>query len=341
MQKHRVTIKDLAKALNISTSTVSRALRDHPEINADTRKAVLELAAAMDYQPNLVSLSLLNQKTNTIGVIVPKMGYHFFSHALDGIESILAPKGYTVMVCQTNERYEKEVDTVNNLAAGRVDGFLISVSGKTSQYGHLDTAKRRGLPVVLFDRTFEGYQSSQVIIDNYKAAKAAVQHLIDIGCRKIAYLGGPETLALSNTRLKGYLDILQEYQLLVDPARIRHCDVSWEGAVAAARTLLEHPERPDAIFAMSDRFAFAVMAVCKQKGFQIPEDVAVIGFNNDAVGELTTPSLSTISQNSFNMGEVAARLLLRELESKEPFQPETIILPTELVIRESTMKVKK
>ncbi|MEM1137075.1 MAG: LacI family DNA-binding transcriptional regulator [Bacteroidota bacterium] len=340
MEKGRVTIKDLAKTLNISTSTVSRALRDHHEIKEETKNRVLALAAELDYQPNAVSLSLLNRKTFTIGVIVPKMGYHFFSAALEGIDAATINAGYTVMVCQTNESYEREVQNIRNMAAGRVDGILVSVSGATDQYDHFKQIKKKGIPLVFFDRECEALESSIVVANNYDAASKAVAHLISRGCKKIAYLGGPEHLSLSKKRLAGYRDTLLKNGLQYNPSWVMHCDVSRNDAMRITAELLELTEKPDAIFAMSDRFATSAMSVIKQKGLRIPEDIALIGFNNEPMTDIVSPSLSTIAQPEFEIGKKAAELLLQEINLKEgePVNYETVVMETELIIRESSMR---
>ena len=340
MEKGRVTIKDIAKALNISTSTVSRALRDHHEIKEETKNKVIELASKLDYQPNVVSLSLLKRKTNTIGVIVPKMGYHFFSAALEGIEAATLKAGYTVMVCQTNESYEREVQNIRNMAAGRVDGILVSVSGETNKYDHFKQIKNKGIPLVFFDRECEAIRSSNVVANNYAAASKAVEHLITRGCKKIAYLGGPAHLSLSQKRLQGYKDALLKNKLQFNPDWVTHCDVSRDDAKRITLQLLELNDRPDAIFAMSDRLATSAMSVIKQRNLRIPDDIAMIGFNNEPMTDIVSPSLTTISQPEFEIGKKAAEILLKEINLKENEEPdyESYVMETELIVRESSMR---
>ncbi|WP_020528806.1 LacI family DNA-binding transcriptional regulator [Flexithrix dorotheae] len=337
----RITIKDLAKQLKISTSTVSRALRDHHEIKAETKKAVLELAKKLDYQPNEVSLSLLKKKTKMIGVVVPKMGYHFFSAALDGIEAVTQKAGYTVMVCQTNESYEREVQNIRNMAAGRVDGVLVSVSGETKDYEHFRQLQRKGIPLVFFDRECKSIEASRVLVDNYGASCKVVEHLAEMGCKKIAYLGGPHSLALSNTRLQGYKDTLERLGLPIEEKWEVHCDVSRDGARIAAEKLIDQEDIPDAIFAMSDRLATTAMGLLKERNIKIPDDIAVVGFNNEPIAPIMTPSLTSVKQSEFEIGQLAAEILLNEIDSDDELEvPISRMIKTELIIRESSKKIK-
>lgn len=339
MELGRVTIKDLAKALNVSTSTVSRALRDHHEIKEETKQKVLALARELDYQPNAVSLSLLKRKTNTIGVIVPRLGYHFFSAALEGIEAATLKAGYTVMVCQTNESYQREVQNIRNMAAGRVDGILVSVSGETIDYAHFRQVKKKGIPLVFFDRECETLDSPSVVANNYDAACKAVEHLIERGCKKIAYLGGPEHLTLSQIRLAGYKDTLENHGLTFREELVKNSDVSRDDAMRITRELIVMPDRPDAIFAMSDRLATSAMSVIKQYKLNIPEEIALVGFNNEPMTDIVSPSLSTVAQPEFEIGKKAAELLLEAINNEvEEVPAKKIIFETELIVRQSSKR---
>lgn len=338
MESSRVTIKDLAKALNVSTSTVSRALRDHHEIKEETKQKVLALAKKLDYQPNAVSLSLLKRKTFTIGVIVPKMGYHFFSAALDGIEAATLKAGYTVMVCQTNESYEREVQNIRNMTAGRVDGIIVSVSGETSDFDHFRQIKKKGIPLVFFDRECEVLESPSVVAENYDAACKAVEHLIARGCKKIAYLGGPEHLSLSQKRMQGYKDTLLKHNLPFKKEWVKYSDVSRNSAMENMRELILLEERPDAIFAMSDRLATSAMSVIKQYKINVPEEIALVGFNNEPIADIVSPSLSTIAQPEFEIGKKAAELLLEAIENDKEIEHQKIVFETELIVRQSSKR---
>jgi len=339
MKQGRVTIKDIARELDISTSTVSRALRNHPEIKEATRKAVLELAEKLDYQPNQISLSLLQQRTNTIGVVVPKMGYHFFSEAMEGVDEVALAQGNIVMVCQTNESYEREVQNVRNLAAGRVDGLIVSVSGQTKNYDHFQQLHKRGIPIVFFDRDCEVLNTSKVLVDNEDAAIKVVDHLVEQGCKRIAYLGGPQNLALSNTRLSGYRKGLEKHGIAFEQHYVTYCDFSYEEASKATRQLLEQPNAPDAIFAMSDRLAVAAVQTCKEMGKAVPQDVAIVGFNNEPMVSLIDPPISSVTLPEYEMGHVAAKLLLKEINDEEgKLEPETVVLRTELIVRASSLR---
>jgi DNA-binding LacI/PurR family transcriptional regulator len=340
MEPAEPRLKDIAHRLGISVSTVSRALRDHPDINRKTKEAVAALARELDYEPNNIARSLLNRRSNTIGIIVPKIGYHLYSTAISGIEHVAIQAGYSIMICQSGESFAREVNNVHTLQASRVGGLIISVSGETATYDHFQKIQRRNTPLVFFNRDCE-LAATKVVIDNFGAAYEAVTHLAEIGCKRIAYLGGPQTVQISNKRLQGYQKSLEAHGMAVDERLITHCEFNKESALNAARKLLYLFHPPDGILAFSDQLAINVMLAAKERGLKIPQQLAVIGFNNEPVDELIEPTLTSIDQPSFQMGERAAHLLLEQINQiAHPPPVKTEVLNSKLIIRASTNRNK-
>ena len=339
MKTTPVRIKDIAQSLNISISTVSRALRGLPEIHPETRKAVMKLAEEMDYQPNQLATSLAKSRTRTIGVIVPNLSYYYFSAMLNSIEEAALQAGYSVLVCQTNESSLREVTQIQNLMRSQVEGIIISLSRDTDNYQHVERLTRRQFPLVLFDRYADDIQASKVIVDNHEAAFKATEHLIEQGCRRIGFLAGPPQLLLSNRRIAGYQDALRKHGLPVEPPLIFHCDYTQENTILQTLTLLNLPQPLDGLLTISDRIALPALFVMKQRGIRIPDDLAVVSFNNEPVSAYLTPSLSSVSQPIQEMGLEAVRLMLAQLESGDDGVPvETRVMPTTLVVRESSLR---
>lgn len=334
----QVTIKDIAKALGISASTVSRALKDHPDISRETKTAVNELAKKLHYKPNAVALSLKSSKTNTIGVIVPQLVHFFFSSVISGIEDVAYDAGYNVMICQSNEIYEREIINSQGLLSNRVEGALISISKETCDFTHLQMIEESGIPIVFFDRVPEGFDSDSVIIDDRKAAYNAVCHLIESGCTRIAHLAAPDTLGIGRCRLEGYKEALSVHNLPYIEDYVIVAD-SFDLAAVAARKLIQLPIPPDGIFAVNDLTAVGVMKTLQKMGIAIPEKVAVMGFSAGSYSDITTPTLSSVDQHGYEMGIKAATVLLERIEQKRTGKGETFYIDTNLVIRESTKKI--
>lgn len=335
-----VTIKDIAHALNLSASTVSRALRGMPEIHPETRQAVLQLAQEMDYQPNQLAKNLVKSRTRTIGVILPTLSYYFFSSVLNSIEEAAMQAGYSVVVCQTNESYLREVAQIQNLLNSQVEGFIISLARDTQDFDHINRLLRKQIPVVIFDRYAEGIEASKVIVDNKLAAFKATEHLIENGCRRLGCLAGPPNLLISNQRLEGFKEALKTYDLPYHERYVFHSDFTQENSMMQALGIMALPEPPDGILAMSDRIAFSTMYALKQRGIRIPEDVAIVSFNNEPTCIYLSPSLTSVNQSIQEMGSQVVRLLLKQLES-EHCVPETVTLPTQLMVRESSLLSRK
>lgn len=339
MKTQPVTIKDLARRLSVSVATVSRALRGLPDIHPDTRQAILDLARELDYQPNQLATSLVKSSTRTIGVIVPNLGYHFFSTAINGIEEVAYAEGYSVLMTQSKESYARELTSLQDLARGQVDGLIVSISRETSDYEHFRRLQRRGVPLVLFDRDCEVLDVPKVIIDNRAAARQAADHLLDNGCRRLALLAGPAYLALTVQRERGFREAIAAHGLSVDETLIAYGDYSQTNAVELTHRLMNSPEPPDGILALSDRIAIGGMIALKERGVRIPDEVALVGFNNEPVSALITPGLTSVAQPVEEIGREAARLLLAQLTSPDPVPPTVRVLPTHLVVRESSKRV--
>ncbi len=345
MKFNQVTIKDIARELGISPSTVSRALKDHPDISVSTKKAVNELAEKLNYQPNIVALNLRQKKTNTLGVIIPEIVHFFFSTVISGIEDVAYTAGYNVILAQSNESYQRELTDMKALFNSRVDGMLLSISRETTNFDHIESIISKGVPIVFYDRMYDSPTSSKVIVDDYVGAKEAVTHLIEQGCKRIGHLNGAPNLLISIDRFRGYTDALTENGLEVyDNLVVSTSSGTFEEGKKATHKLLSQSVLPDAIFANNDPMAMGAMMAIKEKGLKIPEDIAIVGFSNWFIGEMMEPSLTTVDQPGFEMGQEAARLLIRQIEmkDKEQFdpQPETKILKTRLVIRNSSLKNK-
>lgn len=339
MKNTPVTIKDIARLLNISISTVSRALRGLPEIHPDTRETVIRLAEELDYQPNQLAKNLAKSRTKTIGVIVPNLSYYYFSAMLNSIEEAALQAGYSVLVCQTNESYLRETTNIQNLLRSQVEGFIISLSRDTDDYEHVERLVRKNIPLVLFDRYVESINVSKVIVDNYAAAFKATEHLIENGCRRIGFLAGPTQLVLSNRRVEGYQAALTKHALSVGDQYVFHCDYTHENTIRQTLAMMSLPQPPDGVVMISDRMAYSAIYAMKQKEIRIPEDVAIVSFNNEPVSAYFSPALSSISQPIQEMGTEAVRLLLRELEAIDNTVPkETKVMETQLIVRASSLR---
>lgn len=340
MVKRRVTIKELAKELKISTSTVSRALADKWDVNPETRKAVLELAEKWNYHPNPVSLSLKQQQTLTIGVVVPEFITSFFPEVIIGIQYTLEAEGYSILISQSNESYEKELHNIKNLEARLVDGLIISLTKETINTDYLQTLLDRNMPLVLFNRVCDSIDTPKVIIDDYKWAFDAVEHLIKQGYKRIVHLAGPENLDLSQKRKKGYIDALKKHNMPVEQDLIIPCGVMMEKGIIAAHRILEMENKPDAIFAINDPVAIGAMKTLQKNGVKIPDDMGIVGFSESKMAVVVEPNLTSVEQPTFEMGKIAAELLLEQLKNKkdEAVLNKCITLNAKLNVRESSLR---
>lgn len=342
MKFEAVTIKDIAKALGLSTSTVSRALRDSYEISPETKRLVLEYAQNINYRPNPIALSLKEKRSRSIGIIVCEIANSFFSQIINGIESIAYDKGYNVIIAQSHESYEREVINVQYLASRSIDGLLVSVSSETQDLEHLKNLHDRGFPIVFFDRIVDEMETHKVIVDNFTGAYNATQHLIDCGYKNIAALAGSEYLSITKERLDGYRKALEDNNRVFDESNIQHClhgGMLYDEVENSLNELLKLKNKPDAIVASADKLTTNCLRYFKKRKIKVPDDVALIGFSNLDLTDLLSPSLSVVRQPAYEMGQLSTELLIQQIESKRPVKDfERRILPPQLFVRESTDK---
>lgn len=337
MRKGPLTIKDIARDLNISPSTVSRALKDNPDISPETRKMVQEYAKEHKYKPNALALGLRTQHTNIIGVIVPELANHFFSGVLSGMETVADGRDYNVIVCQSSEDYQKEVKNVQTLIKARVCGVLISQSKTTIKYDHFQELIDNGIPVIFFDRISTGIDSDKVVVDDYSGTFTAVEYMIKTGCKRIAFFSAPLHLEISKNRKNGYLDALRKYQIPVDESLIRIADTKQLGYERALE-ILQEPNRPDGFMGMNDYTASGVLLAAKKLGLRVPEDISICGFSNSNISQDTDPMLTTMDQHPEKVGEEAMKLILEKIENPENRSRKNKIIKTSLIVRETTRK---
>ncbi|MDX2249583.1 MAG: LacI family DNA-binding transcriptional regulator [Bacteroidia bacterium] len=340
MKKKQVTLLELAKRLNLSPSTVSRALNDRHRISETTRSRVKALAEELEYQPNPSAKSLRESKTYSLGVLVPEIAHNFFATTISGIEKAAIAAGYNIMICQSHESYEREKAISYALLSSRVDGLLVCPSGETQDFKHFAAFIRKDIPVVFFDRISMSFQASKVVVNDFEGSRTAVEYLIRTGCRRIAHIAGPAPLSNSTERLNGYLAALETYNIPDDDTLIRHCDMTRAHAKQITEELLQLPVRPDALFTFNDNIAYDVIQVVKKMGLRIPEDISIVGFSDQPMSEMIEPSLTSVSQPAYSIGEVAVKLMFEQLNAEDgqaPFRTE--VLKTELVVRDSTRKL--
>jgi LacI family transcriptional regulator len=343
MSLTRTTIADIAKSLHITASTVSRALNGHAAISDATRIAVAKTAKKLKYHPNRIATSLRIGKTKIIGVIIPSAEINFFGSVVHGIEKIASENDYNVLLYQSNEQSDFEKKGVETFLRARVDGVLASISKETTNLSHYKEIKQRGVPLILFDRVNENIGVPSVVVDDYCGAFNATQHLIDQGCKRIAHVAGQQHVGIFKKRLKGYLDCLRKNKFPIDPSLISYGKVTIQSGTECMNELLQQPVIPDGVFAVEDFTALGVMQSLKNAGKKIPDEVAVIGFANEAFGNYITPSLSTVDQQTIKMGEAAAKLFF-ELSGKESFytpHPRKTVLEPVLIFRESSLRKKR
>jgi LacI family transcriptional regulator len=337
-----ITLKEIATTLGISITTVSKALKDYPDVSAKTKKAVIELAQNLHYTPNSFAVNLRTKESKTIGLIIPEVMHHFFSNVINSIIDEAEKNGYLVIILQSNESIELEKKQVDLLINKRVDGILISLSNESNYDEHIQHIINRKIPLVMFDKISKLAPCSKVIINDQKAAFNAVQHLIDIGCKKIAYIRGPLNPQNSIDRFIGYKKALEKNYIPFDSSLVYTCEkVTFEeGYDFTAQIIKEHPDA-DGIFVMTDLAAVGVLSFCNENQIKIPEQIAVIGFSNWFMSKVISPKLSSVDQPSHKMGITAFDLLLEEMNAHRDeniFTPKTIELETNIIIRESTIR---
>ncbi|MCK3685442.1 LacI family DNA-binding transcriptional regulator [Maribellus sp. YY47] len=331
------TIHDIARALKISASTVSRALNDNPIISQATRNKIKKAAEEMGYRPNVVAANFRTKRTNTIGVIVPLINRHFFSSVISGIEEIAYEAGFAVTISQSKDTFEKESKIAHTLFSNRVDGLILSIAMGTQSYDHLKLFSKRQIPLVFFDRVVDEIDAHKIVADDFGGGYKATRHLIEQGRKRIAMIGGPQNLKIYQYRQAGYLKALEEAGLQADESLILHNSLTREDGTQAIRKLMDAANIPDAVFCANDTTALSAIIYLQEKGINVPQDIAIVGFSNEPFSEVVTPSISTVKQPGFEMGKKAAVLLIRQINQKEaPENFETITMPTELIIRNSS-----
>jgi DNA-binding LacI/PurR family transcriptional regulator len=329
------TIIDIAKKLGISNSTVSRALNDHPYIKKETKALVKKIAKELRYSPNQMAQSLKNNRTTTIGVIVPEIKHDFFSSAISGIEEVAYKSGYTIILCQSNESYEREVLNTNVLINYRVAGVVVSISQNTKDGEHFNDLLRRKIPLVFFDRVCNDVIASKVVIDDYKSAFDAVTYLLGKGYKKIAHFAGPKELCICKNRWNGYRDALKKVHITSLNGYVRYGGLHEQDGYNSMEALLKEDMLPDAIFAVNDPVAIGAYQRIKEAKLKIPDDIAVMGFSNNKITSMIDPQLTTVDQPSFEMGKKSAEILINMIKDKF-VKPKTWVLKTKLIIRGST-----
>lgn len=335
-----VTVKDIARELNTSVSTVSRALRNHKDISPEMKKKVLDLVQKLNYQPNSAAQSLRTNRTQTLGVVVPEIVMHFFSNTLSGIQEYAAEHNYSIVVGQSMESFQTEETSIQKLLSNRVDGLLLSLSSATVNVDHLLPLIEKKIPIVLFDRVWDDLNVSKVVVDDRNASYGATEFLIKTGCKRIAYIGGPDSLYVSKEREIGYLNALEKNQLPFSPELIVRCQDLNKAPMEALTQLLSLEEKPDALFCMNDPIAIHALQLLKERNIKIPDEISVIGFTNEPVSNFIEPSLTTVSQPSHEMGKEAAALLIAQIEKPKSAKPVTKVLETKLIVRNSTKKLQ-
>lgn len=344
--RRKITLKQIARELDVSISTVSKALSDSAEISDDTKQKIQAFAKLYNYRPNNIALSLKNKRTNTIGIIIPEIVHHFFSKVIRGVELVANKRGYNVIVGLSNESFSKEVINMEMLANGSIDGFILSISKETllqQDYHHFNETMNQGMPIVMFDRVVNEIRCDKVIVDDLEGAKNAVKKLLDNGCKNIALITTKDYVSVGKLRTQGYIEALNEYEAPVESNLILKLDddlndeVHLDDLEKEIKILFMANINIDGIFAVNELYALTAMRVAKQIGLSIPEDLQVIGFTDGVLSKHAMPSLTTVSQHAQTMGEKAADLLIDRLEKDNDDEPhQTLVIATELIEREST-----
>jgi LacI family transcriptional regulator len=335
--KQKITIKTIAKELGVSTSTVSKALKDSHEISTDTKERIKAYADYYNYKPNNLALQLRNQKTKVIGVILPKIVHHFFGTVISGIEEGANKKGYNIMVCFSNESYKKEVETLRVLSNGSVDGIIVSIANETlknKDYQHFIDLVAEEIPLVLFDRVVDEILCDKVVVDDVGAGYKATKHLLDNGRKKIALITTPNYVSVGASRRQGYEKALIENYIKTDEMLIIEINENKDIKKQIEKVF---EQNIDGVFAVNEIYAANSMRIAKEKGLSIPDDISIIGFTDGLISEYSSPSITTIAQHGFTMGQQAVEVLIDRIEKEtEDYSPKKIVISSDLKLREST-----
>jgi len=340
-REKEITIYDIARQLDLSAATVSRGLKDHPAINKNTKKKIADLAIKLGYRSNNFASNLRKQRTNTIGVIVHELKSQFITSVLAGIEKITTQANYDLIICHSSETFKKEAANTLNLFHKRVDGVIASLAFDTEDLLHFEPFSKKGIPVIFFDRVFEDAQGTKVVINNQKAGYEATAHLIEQGCRRIAHITANLKRNVYSERLKGYQLALAEHGLKYNEKYVLVDDLSEEASIHSAKKILAMRPLPDGIFITNDFCAAVCIQILKEAGIRIPEDIAIVGFNNDVISKIIEPKLTTINYPGLEIGEIVARNLINHLQGISNINlTNTIIIKSELIVRASSLKKK-
>lgn len=335
-----VTLKQIAENLGISITTVSKALKNYPDVSKKTKALVKEEAKKLHYKPNVFAVNLRTKQSKTVGLIIPEVVHHFFSSVVNGIIEHAEKKGYLVIILQSNESYKLEQKQIDLLISKRVDGIMISLASNSTDISHLQEVRDMNIPMVMFDKISKLIDCSKIIINDRKAAYVATKHLIDSGCNRIAHFRGALLPQNSIDRFLGYKKALEDHDIQYDPSLVYICErVDYNDGIEAAKKLLAEHDDVDGLFCITDLVAIGAISVFNDNGVKVPDDISIMGFSNWFISSAITPSLSTIDQPGYEMGKATFKTLLKEMKAKRkelPFKPITKVLETKLVVRNST-----
>ncbi len=339
MGHKKTTIKDIANVLGITPSAVSKALNNHPRISKKTKDAVLQVAKNLNYQPNHIASALRKGKTNLVGVIIPRASSNFFSSIIEKIEEILNDEGYNVIIAQSNESYKKECASIEALLFTQVDGIIASMANETVTLDYYNKVKKKGIPLILFDRGENDLNVDYVGIDDYQSSHMVIQHLAQQGCKRIAHISGNSNARIYKNRIRGYIDALEQHQLPFKKELLIESNLRQIDGKHIMKQLLELPEPPDAVYASGDYVALGALEVLKSEHIRVPEDIALVGFSNEPFSSIVTPAITSIEQHSEKIGELAAKTFLRRIaHPEEKVSLNKMILTPELIVRASSKR---
>ncbi len=334
-----VSMADLARELGVSTTTISRALSDHHSIGPATKQKVLKLAKKLNYQPNHLAAALRRGQSRLLGVVVPYIEGRFFASVVHGIEQAATKAGYSVIICQSSEDVAQERRNIDTLLGAQVAGLLVSLARETRDFKHFDKVRKRGTPLVFFDRTPAGESVNAVVLNDRAGGYISTQHLLAQGCRRVAHIAGPRHMSIYQGRHQGYLDALAEHGLPADDALVAYSNMTQGDGERSMRDLLALPNPPDAVFAAGDSVALGALQVLKAAGLRVPADVALAGFSNEGFTLITEPRLTSVDQHCEEMGQAAVRMFLDlAADARHPSAQRQVVLQPELIVRESSLR---
>jgi len=337
LNKKRTTLKDIANVLSISTAAVSKALNDDARISVKTKKAVKQVAKELNYQPNHLASALRKGKSKLVGVIVPRTNSHFFSSVVESMEGVLNKAGYNIIITQSNESFEKECNNIDTLLYLQVDGIIASMANETVDLSFYEKIKSNGIPLILFDRGENDLNVDYVGINDYASSHMIIEHLVAQGCKRIAHIGGYRRTRIFNNRIRGYIDAIKKHDLPHDDELLIESSLTLEDGRQQIKNLLALKNRPDAVYVASDYAALGALQVLKEKNIKVPEEIKLVGFGNEPFTSLVTPSITSISQHSKQIGKLAADTFLSYVDKEVVAQSlNKIILDSELIIRDSS-----